>query len=344
MNVSSVSSSSIWEEYLERLKGQKKETAAVETKLGGASKKPDINPEALLAELEELQNDPEALKARASEMAAQVSEAAEEYLDVRGDMLKSLSADLETVASDGDLSALKEKLSRHGQNGGPAGLSGAASISASSLRAMLATEEEEDTEEDETSTLNTDRLKELLAELQTLIANIDEENESSAEASGKYNLAPDKLLAELEALEDDPEKLKARAAEMAEQISASAKNRPAKFSHALNELVSDLKEVSESGDLSSIKKKLERGQNSLAETDNDVSISPSAIFSKYRNLRDSVSETSSNSANVIEDTAEEEGRVSGDELIASIRSNLSNRLKELYSQSQITYPSVSMSA
>jgi hypothetical protein len=220
-------------------------------------------------------------------------------------------------------------------------LSGAASISASSLQALLA---EEESEEDETSVSNIDRIKELLSELQALIAGMDEE-ESSADAS-KFNLdlAPDRLLAELEALEDDPEKLKTRAAEMAEVVSASAENRPARFSRALNALASDLKSVSESGDLSAVRENLELNGNGRMEAEGDMSISPSAIFSKYQRMRESVSSASSNSANVPGETAKEGDQVSVDDVMASIRSSLSNRLSELYSQSRITYPSISMSA
>ena len=199
MNISSVSSSSIlWEEYLKKLKEQGRGTAAEVINLEAASQKQDISPEALLAELEGLQSDPDALKARASEMAAQVSAAAEDCVDARGDILKEFAADLETVASGGDLSAIREKLPRRGPGGGPSGLNGAASVSASSLQAMLAEEETE--EDDETSVSNIDRIKELLSELQELIAGMDGEAEAAGASESNPDLAPGKLLAELEAL------------------------------------------------------------------------------------------------------------------------------------------------
>jgi DNA repair exonuclease SbcCD ATPase subunit len=341
LNVNSVSNSSIlWEEYIKKLKEQGRETAAEGINLKTASQRQDIVPEALLAELEELQSDPDALKARAAEMAAQVSAAAEEYVDARGDILKEFAADLETVASDGDLSAIREKLPRREPSGGPSGMSGAASVSASSLQAMLAEEED-----DETSVSNIDRIKELLSELQELIAGMSDETEDAEASKSNLDLAPDRLLAELEALEGDTEKLNARAAEMAEQLSASAENRSDRFSSVLKELASDLAAVSESGDLSVIREKLDRGRSGRLGSAQDASISPAAIFSKYQSLRESAGEASSSLTNVLDDTEEEDDdQVSIEDVIESVRSNLSNRLSELYSQSRITSSSMSMSA
>ena len=130
---------------------------------------------------------------------------------------------------------------------------------------------------------------------------------------------------------------------MAEQASAAAENRTARFSRALEELASDLEAVSESGDLSVIREKLERGRSGRMGAAGDAPASPSAIFSRYQSLLESAGVASSNSADVIGD-AEDDDQLSVNDVIESVRSNLSNRLSQLYSQSRVASPSISMSA
>jgi hypothetical protein len=65
-----------------------------------------------LSELEGLQETPETLKARASELAGQLYSEAEGASGPRARIIAALASDLETVAESGDLSALEEKFER----------------------------------------------------------------------------------------------------------------------------------------------------------------------------------------------------------------------------------------
>jgi len=80
-----------------------------------------------------------------------------------------------------------------------------------------------------------------------------------AKADGAVDLSPDKLLAELESLQDDPEQLKARAEEMASQAAAAAASSQGWNAGKLKKLAADLQEVANSGDLSAIQEKVSRG-------------------------------------------------------------------------------------
>ncbi|MDR1874310.1 MAG: hypothetical protein LBQ90_04750 [Synergistaceae bacterium] len=107
------------EEYLAELE------EAEESESTAATLSAALNPKDILAELEGLQDDPEKLKARAAELAAQVGELAESSGDRRASMFKELASDLEAVASTGDLSTMQAKLER-GKPGGPVGAAGTA--------------------------------------------------------------------------------------------------------------------------------------------------------------------------------------------------------------------------
>ncbi|MDR1020813.1 MAG: hypothetical protein LBL73_08645, partial [Synergistaceae bacterium] len=71
-----------------------------------------LTPEGILSELEGLQETPETLKARASELAGQLYSEAEGASGPRARIIAALASDLETVAESGDLSALEEKIER----------------------------------------------------------------------------------------------------------------------------------------------------------------------------------------------------------------------------------------
>jgi hypothetical protein len=81
--------------------------------------------------------------------------------------------------------------------------------------------------------------------------------ENSEGAAAVADLNPDTILAELESLQDDPEKLKARAAELASQAAAAAETSTG--GHMLEKLAADLEGVAKSGDLSAMQEKLSRG-------------------------------------------------------------------------------------
>jgi hypothetical protein len=78
-------------------------------------------------------------------------------------------------------------------------------------------------------------------------------------STGEFQIVPEEILAELQALEDDPEKLKAKAAELAIQVKSEAENVSGVHTGVFEELVSDLEAVAENGDLSIMEKKIARG-------------------------------------------------------------------------------------
>jgi uncharacterized protein YjgD (DUF1641 family) len=79
-------------------------------------------------------------------------------------------------------------------------------------------------------------------------------------ASGELqsSLSPERILSELQSIRDEPEKLKARAAELAEETAAAAASSSGTRSEMLGALASDLEDVAESGDLSVIEERLTR--------------------------------------------------------------------------------------
>jgi hypothetical protein len=179
VNVSSVSSysSDLWEEYLEQLKKKQLQESAETTTASSAAgaKTPGLSPDRILSELQSIQGDPEKLKERAAELAAEVAEEAEAAFGMNSDMLEELAGDLEIVAESGDLSVIQEKLAR-----GPRGAPGAADISSKLTASAL----EEDDDETEASTLES--IKILLAEIQNLIEKeeADDSYTQPASASG----------------------------------------------------------------------------------------------------------------------------------------------------------------
>jgi hypothetical protein len=171
MSVSSVSSSSAssvwWEEYLEKQR-KLQQSATSEAILSRAADVSAANPEELLAELQSLQEDPEKLKARAAEMAVQVASEAENVSGPSANRLKELSSDLKAIASDGDLSAMEEKIAQGASGAKPAGMklagpSGLSGGSGASMKRIEALVEDDDDELSLSETLE-EYLEELLEE------------------------------------------------------------------------------------------------------------------------------------------------------------------------------------
>jgi hypothetical protein len=200
-SVSSGGSSSVWwEEYIEKLKKLQQQTvdtgeaatpAAEAAGSTGAVSRTDLRPDKILAELQTLEGDPEKLKARASELATQVTSEAEKVDGKHGNMLKELASDLEAIAVDGDLSAMKEKVARGAGAGpsgargvGPSGMSGGTGASIKWIEALV----EEEDDEDEHSFVET--LEEYLAELKEKSKENSKENDSySASVSNSAQAA-----------------------------------------------------------------------------------------------------------------------------------------------------------
>jgi hypothetical protein len=112
-------------------------------------------PEEILEELQALQDDPEKLKVKAAELAAQVTKEAESTGGIHAGALKELASDLETVAADGDLSVIEEKIARGAAGGkpagaktlGPSGMSGGTGASIKWIEALVKEDDDEDDEE-----------------------------------------------------------------------------------------------------------------------------------------------------------------------------------------------------
>ncbi|MDR3265935.1 MAG: hypothetical protein LBT15_07990 [Synergistaceae bacterium] len=162
MSVSSVSgSSSIWEEYLAQLnaKRQQAEAASATTTTTAATtttQAVSIDMGEILAELQKLEDDPDALKTRAAELAAMVSEAAESASGIQRRDLQEMAKELSSVAEHGDLSVLTDKAQRPMSAGfGPSGLSGSGGASMKWLEALLAEEDEDEDDETAATTVTT---------------------------------------------------------------------------------------------------------------------------------------------------------------------------------------------
>jgi hypothetical protein len=162
MSVSSVSgySSTLWEEYLEQIKKRQQQensvTAPGSFSTDAGTSQSGLSPIEIISELESLRDDPEKLKARAAELAAETAEEAGSAVGIRAKMLDELTSDLETVAESGDLSAMREKLARRPN--------GAVGVSSKLTEALIEEEEDEDT-----SATTLESVKALLAEIQKLI-------------------------------------------------------------------------------------------------------------------------------------------------------------------------------
>ena len=154
MNISSLSSSSVsWEEYLEQLREKKRqqgETEAAAFMENAEKTAVTVDIQDILSQLEELEDDPEALKVKAAELAETVSEAAGSASGPQSKMLQEIASDLSSVAESGDLSVITDKMKAHKpsipMNAGISGLSGASGASMKWLEALL-TEENEETSE-----------------------------------------------------------------------------------------------------------------------------------------------------------------------------------------------------
>jgi hypothetical protein len=100
---------------------------------------------------------------------------------------------------------------------------------------------------------------EKLKKLQQQTAGEGVSDTTAAESKTSSEMNPEEILAELQALQGDPEKLKARAAELASQASTQAQNVKGKQNNFLKELASDLEAVAADGNLSAMEEKIARG-------------------------------------------------------------------------------------
>jgi hypothetical protein len=354
MNVSSVSSysSTQWEEYLEELKKKQLQknsgTSSGSSVSGAGTSQSALSPDAIISELQSIQDDPEKLKARAAELAAEASKEAGNSVGIKADMLNELAADLETVAESGDLSAMLEKAAKKPGGMGAMGFgpSGASGVSSSLTQALLEEDEEEDEEEeDDISASTLENIKSLLAEIQKLI-----EKEESSDSSGPnaFGSTPEEILSELESLQDS-EALKTRASELAGQLYAEAGETGGRRADMLEELASDLETVAESGDLSALREKIERRRPNAASapghSGTGASIGLDSLVSKFQAIKETrASEALETSETGEEDAAGYEGAgTSIDELISRVKINLTDQLQALYVQTQGYSSTVSLS-
>ncbi|MDR1731382.1 MAG: hypothetical protein LBR61_04740 [Synergistaceae bacterium] len=282
MNVGSVSSASAaLEEYLEKLREKKNQQSAPST-TSNQSTQISINIEEIIAQLQELEDDPEALKAKAAELAASVSKAAEEEAGKKAEMLQEVAADLDSVAKSGNLSVITDKLQSRrppagGGMNGLSGLSGASEASMKWLEALLA--EEDDDESSETASTESvteaaaeaaeateavakavaeaaEKLEEYLEKLREA-KNQQSDSSTASTQSTQTRINIEEIIAQLQELEDDPEALKAKAAELAASVSKVAAEEAGKRAEILQEIATDLDSVAKSGDLSVITDKLQ---------------------------------------------------------------------------------------
>jgi hypothetical protein len=181
-------------------------------------------------------------------------------------------------------------------------------------------------------------------------------------ASGIANVPvnPEELLAELQSLQDDPEKLKARAAEMAVQVANEAENANGPHANMLKELSSDLNAIAADGDLSALEEKVTQASSrakpagmKLAglggmsggtsasikwiealvedEEDDDDELTLSETLAEYLAELEENAE-SSDEADTTEDTA------------AQLQTRLMSRLLEIYGQRQAQYSTLGLTA
>jgi hypothetical protein len=353
MSISSVSSNSsvLWEQYLERQKKlQQRQTSSEsgsETGKNAIDATLGLTPDQLISELQSLSDDPEKLKARAAELAAEAKEAAAVSKDKRGDALKELAADLETVASTGDLSVMQEKLAnRQSATGseGPSGMGGGAGARAKSVQGLL-----EEDEDDENHNGIPDSLEEFLAKLEEFQQLLEESDEEKAVNIGNIapDLAPSKLASELQGLEGDPEKLKARAAELAVQAKEAAMDISDNRAGILKELAADLEDVAETGDLATMLAKLSRSPGAAntvnaGETNGTQGVlSLDALVAKLHKLKEAAGTGSDGTAEA--EAAGSESQESIKAFISSITASLSKQIQAVYAQSGTQYSTVSLS-
>jgi hypothetical protein len=195
MSVSSVSSyaSTSWEEYLEQLrkKQQQKSAGAAAPPAADASGalQSSLSPERILSELQNLQDDPEKLKARASELAEYTAAAAASSSGVRAEMLGALASDLEDVAESGDLSVIEDRLTQ--RPGGAAGIP-------PMLMGPRIEDKSDDDDEDEDETL-LESIRAILAEIRELS---EEEESPSSFDETVSGLSLESLVSKFQALKE----------------------------------------------------------------------------------------------------------------------------------------------
>ena len=230
-----------------------------------------------------------------------------------------------------------------------------------------------------TSTYWEEYLERLKKQQQQKNAETAESPAASGSGAFQSDLSPELILSELQGLRDDPEKLKARAAELAEETAEAAANSSDMRAQMLGELASDLANIAESGDLSIIEERLTQRPSGAAEIssmlmrarieeesdDEDESVLD-AIKALLAEIRESIedeaesSETGAGSSleslvssfQTIKEAGESitsdgqestETDASIESLISQIKSNLTDMLRARYGNMQTQYPSVSLS-
>ncbi|MDR1977560.1 MAG: hypothetical protein LBQ42_02380 [Synergistaceae bacterium] len=200
----------------------------------------------------------------------------------------------------------------------------------------------------------------------------------SGEAGSASSLNPSAILSELQSLEDNPEELKAKAAELLTQVTEEAAGAAGGQARMLKELAADLEAVAAGGDLSAMEEKLGRGAGGmtlrgpggmsggtsasikwlealLAEEDENEDSDTSAaasetidetvenLVARLQELRESDNAVSTDTAGDAEGAALTVSQTSLDDRISQLKTNLSNQFLKLYSQ-QAQYSSLDLSA
>ncbi|MDR1378809.1 MAG: hypothetical protein LBJ36_07125 [Synergistaceae bacterium] len=180
---------------------------------------------------------------------------------------------------------------------------------------------------------------------------------------------PAELLAELQSLQEDPEKLKARAYEMALQVANEAENANGPHAKMLKDLSSELSAIAESGDLSALEEKVSQASSRAKpagmkfsgpggmsggtgasikwiealvdeedEDDEDDEVSLTETLEEYlAELEENESDESSGAALNLKDIAAENAA-------AKLQTRLTSRWIEIYAQQQAQYSQLSLSA
>jgi hypothetical protein len=164
---------------------------------------------------------------------------------------------------------------------------------------------------------------------------------SGGEAAGAaFDMTPDQLLAQLESVEGDQEQLRALASEFAAQAKEAAGASSGKRGDMLNELAADLEAVAETGDLSVIREKVERGRQAAASgvSNGAGDIHAKSVQGILEEEEDDEEDEEDENNNGIPDSLE-----SIDELSTGGAANLSAQLRETYAQGGTQHPTISVS-
>jgi hypothetical protein len=186
----------------------------------------------------------------------------------------------------------------------------------------------EEDDDDENNNGIPDSIEDFIAKLEELQKMLEASDDKKAGNIGIFpsELTPEKLVAELKSISDDPEKLKARAAALSVQVNEAAKEISDGEAVMLKELATDLDDVAKTGDISTMQAKLNRGAGA-AQTyvmnGTEESISFGALVDKLRKLKETIDTG---------ETANSESQESLKSLLSSITENLQKQLRAVYAQ------------